>query len=105
MRRGPIRPRRSEAYQCQACSVHLQVVDERAAALADEAAAQNLRPEDIVEWVPVIDAYSRVGRSEEAAEKWIFFWENEYTRLAVCDYFKAADDPETYGPVIGSFCR
>ena len=93
-------------YYYEKMELALQMDDsETAAALADEAAEQNLRPEDIVEWVPVIDAYSRVGRSEEAAEKWIFFWENEYTRLAVCDYFKAADDPETYGPVIGSFCR
>lgn len=92
-------------YYFEKMELALQMDDsEKAAALADQAAAQNLRAGDSVEWIPVIDAYAKTDRMEDALAAAEQLRADEMMERSACTYFLTKDDPSTYGEIIDMLC-
>ncbi len=88
-------------YYYEKMELALQTDDHEAAAkLADEAAAKGLKAEDIVEWIPVIEAYAESGRQDDAleyAEKLVW---NDMMAYSAVNYFKNKENADAYRGVI-----
>ncbi len=92
-------------YYFEKMELALQMDDsEKAAALADQAAAQNLRAGDSVEWIPVIDAYAKTDRMEDALAAAEQLRADEMMERSACTYFLTKDDPSTYGEITDMLC-
>ena len=92
-------------YYYEKMELALQMKDaETAAKLADEAAKLGLVAADPVEWVPVIDAYARTGRIEDALAAVEQLRNDEVTERGACGYFLTKEDPSAYGEITAVLC-
>ncbi len=93
-------------YYYEKMDLAMQLDDpETAAQLADEAAEQNLRAEDSVEWIPVIEAYVETGRADEAEQYAAILKDNEYMAFSACRYFGAKENADEYQEFIDLLCN
>ena len=84
-------------YYFEKMELALQQDDpEGAAALADEAAGKNLKAGDSVELIPVIEAYIRSGRTDDALPFADELAKDDYMAYQAIVYFTAKDDSEAY---------
>ncbi len=94
-------PEHGWCYYYEKMELALQRNDpETAAKLADEAAAAGLKAQDNVEWIPVIEAYTETGRTEDAlayAEKLIW---DDMMAYSARNYFSAKENAADYQAVI-----
>jgi hypothetical protein len=76
-----------------------------AARLADEALAQDFRPEDSSEWMPVIEAYLQNGQPKEAKQASKFITDQS-TRVYLCQQLRQAGTTQQAGTqeTIGLLC-
>lgn len=80
-------------YYYEKMELALQMNDpEKAAELADEAAALKLSEGDPVELLPVIEAYVRTGRTEDALTAVEKIKSDDYMAMNVRNYFEAKED-------------
>ena len=75
-----------------------------AAKLADEAAAKQLKAIDPVEWIPVIEAYARAGRMDDALEIVQVMRSDELLEHNACYYFRAKEETGDFGEIISILC-
>jgi hypothetical protein len=101
-------PVRGWCYYYQKINLALQTglwVD--AAKLADTSLAEDFRPEDPSEWMPVMYAYANTGN--DAQVKQVSKYINDtYTRMSLCQQLKSVTDwPEGYRsePILDNLCR
>jgi hypothetical protein len=101
-------PKRGWCYYYQKIGLSLQAgrwAD--AAHLADVALAEDLRPEDPVEWMPVLEAYA--NNSEDMKAKQVSKYINDaYTRMSLCQRLKDVSEwPEGYrsDAILDNLCR
>ncbi len=88
-------------YYYEKMELALQMKDpETAAELADEASSLNLTTEDPVELIPVIEAYTQTGRTEDAISAAEKLKEDDYMTLNAVKYFEAKEDTEAYSDII-----
>ncbi len=88
-------------YYYEKMELALQMNDpEKAAALADKAASLKLTTEDPVELIPVIEAYVKTGRTEDALPAAEKLKGNDYMALMAVNYFEAKEDSASYGEII-----
>ena len=93
-------------YYYEKMDLAMQLDDpETAAQLADEAADRNLRAEDSVEWIPVIEAYVETGRADEAEQYAAILKDNEYMAFSACRYFGAKENADEYQEFIDLLCN
>ena len=74
-----------------------------AAALADEAFEKKFAALDSVELVPVIEAYIKTGRTDDARFLLDELLSDDYMALMAENYFKTELDPEQYYDLFGSY--
>ena len=92
-------------YYYEKMELALQMKDaETAAKLADEAAKLDLSAADSVEWVPVIDAYARSGRVEDALSAVELLRADDVVEREACGYFLGKQDESTYGEITAVLC-
>lgn len=65
-----------------------------AAALADQALAEDIKPVDRSEWLPFLRAYVMVERDEDAQEMSLWIRDNGVVRHRQCDYLSDASLPD-----------
>jgi hypothetical protein len=56
----------------------------KVASLADEAQKKGLKPEDVSEWMPALEAYSTVGRTQDAKHAASIIRSNDKARSFLC---------------------
>ena len=84
-------------YYFEKMELALQQDDpQSAAALADEAFKRNLRFGDSVELIPVIEAYAKTGRMNDARNTLEKLLSNDYMALMVDKYFRTGLDGDSY---------
>ena len=79
-----------------------------AAALADEAIKKGLKPEDVSEWMPVLEAYATVGRLPEAKHAASIIRSSDTARSFLCLQFQrgaAYPAPYRYDAVNQILCQ
>lgn len=84
-------------YYFEKMELALQQDDpQSAAALADEAFERNLHAGDSVELIPVIEAYAKTGRMDDARNALEKLLSNDYMALMADKYFRTGLDGESY---------
>ena len=88
-------------YYYEKMELALQKEDPEAAAkLADEAASKNLKAEDNIELIPVIEAYVQSGRMDDALDTAIRLKWDEFMAYTAINYFSSKEDADLYRDVI-----
>ena len=78
----------------------------RAAELADDALALGFKPRDIVEWIPVIEAYTETEQIQKAIELSGEIHSDEFFRYNACLYFKKKQKEQNiYSKIIPFVCE
>ncbi len=72
--------------------------------LAREAADKNLKPQDLIEWMPFIQAYAMSGRTQELNDTLDQIQSNEYVLKQACQKLKSLQVSDAIQSLISSRC-